>query len=117
MGSPHSEEYDLDKVSLKDITEEIDDIWEQLQNPDSAEFELAASNGIDPAVLAELKKHSRSEALTLKHGQGLDPASIALIVAFAPVAAKITKEVWDNFIFGRLQKRFGTKAIKRRTRK
>jgi hypothetical protein len=117
MSSPHSEEYDLHKVPLKDLTDQIDDIWKQLQNPDSAEYELAIRNGIDEAVLADLKNYSRDEALKLKHGKGLDPATVALIVAFAPVAAKITKDVWDNFILGRLQKRFGAKAIKRKTRK
>jgi len=117
MSSPHSEEYDLDKVSLKDITEEIDKIWERLQDPDSAEYELGIKKGLKPAVLAKLKNYSRSEALPLKHGQGLDPATVALIVAFAPVAAKITKDVWDNVILERLQKRFGTKAIKRGKRK
>jgi hypothetical protein len=117
MSSQQSEEYELHQVSISDVIEEIDNIWRQLQQPDSPLCKEAENNGIDPAALAQLKSHSRSEALELDHGGGLGAEGIALIVAFAPVAAKITKDVWDKFILPRLQRRFGSKAIERRTRK
>ena len=116
MSEQQSEEYEL-KVSISEVIQEIDDIWLQLQQPDSPLSKEAKNDGIDPATLAQLKPHSRSEALELDHGGGLGAEGIALIVAFAPVAAKFTKDVWDNFILPRLQRRFGSNAIKRRTRK
>src|ERR1043165_1036428 len=115
MSAPQPEEYELHKVSITDVIQEIYDIW--LQQPDSAIFKEAEDDGIDPAKLAQLKPHSRSEALKLEHGGGLGAEGIALVVAFAPVAARITKDVWSKFILPRLQRRFGSKAIKRRTRK
>ena len=107
------QEYRLDKVSIKDVTTEIDRIWQQLQQPDSGFADEAISEGVDPASLKQLKGYSRADVLVLENGGGLGVEAVALIVAFAPVAAKITKDLWDNFILPRLKERFGENGIER----
>jgi len=104
-------QYKLTGVSLTAVTDEIDALWEKLQEPDSDAAEEARDNGISSEDLNELRKHSRKDALPLENGGAMGPAVIALIVAFAPVAAKITKDVWEKFILPRLAQRFGRNAV------
>ncbi|MEK6336953.1 MAG: hypothetical protein AABM67_18675 [Acidobacteriota bacterium] len=109
--STEQQEYVLEGVSVTEVTEEIEKVWGQLQQPNSEFAKLAVEKGVNADELESLRKYSLEEVLVLKKGGGFDPVTVALIVAFAPVAAKITKDVWDNFILGRLQRRFGKNAI------
>jgi hypothetical protein len=42
---------------------------------------------------------------------GADPLSVILIVAFAPTANKILKDLWRTAILPRIRKRWGEDAI------
>jgi len=115
--STEEHEYSLTGISITDVTEEVKRIWGQLQQPNSDFAKLAEQSGINADELENLKNHQLDEVLVLKKGAGFDPATVALIVAFAPVGIHITKSVWDNFILPRLQRRFGKTAITRKNRK
>ena len=99
-------EYELDGVTFTDVTDEIGKIWEQMQQPDSQVTKV-----VDSAELEELKNHSVNEVMAFDKGSAF-AGEAALIIAFAPVAAKITRDVWDHFILPRLIDRFGPDAIK-----
>ncbi|MFY9622526.1 MAG: hypothetical protein WAM70_08935 [Pyrinomonadaceae bacterium] len=105
------DKYKLTGVSITDVTEEIDALWGKLQEPGSDAALEAMENGVSGEDLEELRQFSREEALPLDNGGAMGPVAIALIVAFAPVAAKITKDVWDKFILPRLERRFGRNAV------
>lgn len=47
-----------------------------------------------------------------REGAGFEPATTAIIVAFAPVAAEITLDVWKKIILPRLIKKYGENSIK-----
>lgn len=103
--------YQLNNVSMEDFSREIENLWKQLQKPDSKLREEAIAKGLPAAELDELRKHNYDEVIELRRGAALDPASVALIVAFAPVAAKVIKDVWERLIFPRLVKQFGRGTI------
>ena len=105
------DKYKLTGVSITDVTEEIDELWAKLREPGSNAAQEAIENGVSSEDLEKLRKLSREEALPLDNGGALGPVAIALIVAYAPVAAKITKDVWEKFILPRLERRFGRNAV------
>jgi hypothetical protein len=80
----------------------------------------AAASGLDlDAVDTVLLQHSATELIEIKpQGAGLDPATVAVIVAvaavvkeFSPVAAKVTLDCWNLFILPRLKRDFGEDSI------
>lgn len=99
------QEYQLQGTTFSEVTEEIQKIWGQMQQPGSQ-----PAKGIDSGEFEQLKKRSVADVLVLDKGSAFAGEAV-LIVSFAPVAAKITKDVWDNFILPRLIRRFGPKAI------
>jgi len=46
-------------------------------------------------------------------GAGLGVAGTAVVVAFAPVAAKILSDLWDKVFLPAIEKRWGKGAVKR----
>jgi hypothetical protein len=108
--STEQQEYELKGVSFTEVTEEIQKIWEQMQQPGSQVTKLVDEKLIASDEFDQLKNRSVEEVIVLDKGAGF-AGEVALIVAFAPVAAKITKDVWEHFILPRLIRRFGSDAI------
>jgi hypothetical protein len=55
---------------------------------------------------------SRSDALGVhRQGAGLDPASTAIVVAFAPVAARMLHDLWTKVILPRIERDKGVAAL------
>lgn len=108
--SSEQHRYQLKNVSMKALSDEIETLWSQLQKPGSKLREDALAKGIAAEELDELSRRKYNEVIKLKKGAALDPVSVALIVAFAPVAAKVTKDLWELFL-PRLKRRFGQDAI------
>ena len=85
------------------------------------EFEQAIDSlWSDPAVQAELKTldvyggiTERRDAITItRAAMGIDPAASAIIVAFAPVAAKVVVDIWDKIIIPKIERKFGKDAVR-----
>lgn len=112
--STEQQEYELKGVSFTEVTEEIQKIWEQMQQPGSQVNNVVNEKLIDSDEFSQLKNLSVEEAIVLDKGAAF-AGETALIVAFAPVAAKIAKDVWEHFILPRLIRRFGSDAITRKT--
>ena len=85
--------YSYENIDQRQLEAELDKLWQQLWDDPEVASE-ARDAGID---LTRLSGHSRKDLLTVSvDGYGLDPATTALIVAFAPLAAKVAKDLWDK---------------------
>jgi hypothetical protein len=107
---PEPQEYALNGISVADVTNEIEKIWQQMQQPGSKVSQLVDEKLIDSDELEKLKKRSANEAIIVDKGSAF-VGEAAIIIAFAPVAAKVTKDVWEHFILPRLIRRFGENSI------
>jgi hypothetical protein len=103
-------EYQLEGVSFSEVEQEIQKIWAQMQQPGSQVTSLVDEKIVEADKLKQLKSRSLDEVMTVDKGSGF-AGETALIVAFAPVAATIVKNVWEHFILPRLIARFGPEAI------
>lgn len=93
-------------ISVDDLSAEIDKVWKELgTNPQLRK--QAADAGIDVSALPP------TVPITVRReGAGLDPATTAIVVAFAPVAAKIASDVWTHIILPRIKRQKGEDALK-----
>jgi hypothetical protein len=107
---PETQEYVLDGISVADVTKEIEKIWQQMQQPGSKVSQLVDKKLIDADELEQLKSRSAKEAIIVDKGSAF-AGEAAIIVAFAPFAAKVAKDVWEHFILPRLIRRFGDNSI------
>ena len=95
------------KLSLADLNGELDQFWRDLHREDSVVYAEAVKAGIDLNGLPPI----RSEALKASpSASGFDPATMAIIVAFAPVAAKVASDLW-TLLISRLKRKYGEGVI------
>jgi hypothetical protein len=94
--------------SADEIQREVDKFWDELADDEELRTELASA-GIDaPAVLA-LKS---PDAIRVGvRGAGLDPTTVALVIAFAPVANEMLVSLWKEVLLPRIRSRYGRDAI------
>lgn len=101
--------YELHNVAAADLEREIDSIWNDLQAPGRTR-DAAIARGIPIDELPE-----RQQAVTFTADKaGFTSVETAIIVAFAPVIAKVARDLWDHIILPRLLQRFGQTALKRK---
>lgn len=94
--------------SAGDIQREIDSFWDPLANDDELRQEVRDA-GIDISELAGL---DRRNAIAVSAGAaGFAPASVALVVAFAPTANAIVARLWETVLLPRIRRRYGQDAI------
>lgn len=94
---------------LDDLNAKLDELWGELLRDGTASRRDAKELGVDLALIDGVK---REDAIVLRReGAGLDPATTAIIVAFAPVAAKITKDLWDHVFLPRIVRAWGADSI------
>ena len=94
---------------LRDLDQELDSMWRELQDPKSALRREAEGQGLD---LQKVSGLSRKGAITVtQEGEGFDPVTTAIIVAFAPVAAEMVRDLWRNVLLPRLRKHKGQDAL------
>jgi hypothetical protein len=104
----HQISYKPGKANTGDIERELDALWVQLQKDESLR-EQARGLGIDLTVV---DGRSRAEVLDVEQqGPGFDPATTAIVVAFAPVAARIVEDLWVEILLPKLKQILGEDAI------
>ena len=97
-------------VTTGELNAATNELWAALQRNDSALATEATACGIDLQQIAGL---SRDQAITFhQDGAGFDPATTAIVVALAPVAAGIVRDLWKEIILPRLRQRLGNDALK-----
>jgi hypothetical protein len=95
----------IDQVQLES---KLNEFWEGLQQYLDLATE-ARAQGID---LEALHGKSREAVITVKkEGEGFDPVTTALIIAFAPVLAKVTRDVWEKLLLPRILRDKGQDAL------
>ena len=101
--------YGVGATSLRDLNQALDTIWGELQDPESNVRHEAEARGID---LQKIFPLPRKDAISLKQeGEGFDPATTAIIVAFSPVVAEVVRDLWRNVVLPRLRKQKGEDAL------
>lgn len=99
------------QFSVDDLGAKLDELWAELQRENSTVRKDADGLGIDLTLIDGVR---RDDAILLRReGAGLDPATTAVIVAFAPVAAKIAKDLWDHVLLPRILRAWGADAAKK----
>jgi len=95
--------------SADEVQREIDKFWAELDTSDELRKELAdAGVDLDTVPVAE-----RQDAIKVSvRGAGIDPASVSLIVAFAPVANAVLISLWTQVLLPRIRSRYGRDAIR-----
>jgi hypothetical protein len=97
-------------VTTDELDRVTDELWASLQRADSALAKEAVSEGISLSNLAGI---SRTQAITFSHSSaGFGPETTAIVVALAPVAAGIVRDLWEKIILPRLRQRLGHDALK-----
>jgi hypothetical protein len=95
----------IDKAQLES---KLDEFWGGLQQY----LDLAAEARAQGVDLEKLHGKPRGEVITVrKEGEGFDPVTTALVVAFAPVAAKVTRDLWEKFVLPRILRDKGQDAL------
>lgn len=97
------------ELSAEQLSKEIGDFWAELKVSSQLQTELAAA-GFDLGALADVE---RSEAISVRVGSsGADPASVLLIIAFAPTANRVLKDLWATTLLPRIRRRWGDDAVR-----
>ncbi len=101
--------YARGQLSVAELNREVASFWSELQVSDDLKARLAAHEvGAD-----ELLRLSPAEAISITPASaGIDPGTVALIVAFAPSVNHALKSAWDNVILPWIRRRRGLDAIK-----
>lgn len=97
-------------LSADQIQAEIAQFWQALDDPGSSTLktELSAA-GLDLTSLADVDTEN---AITVRPGRsGADPVTAILIVALAPSANQIVKDLWATAVLPRIRRRWGDDAI------
>jgi hypothetical protein len=104
-----AQRYTLTKISLKEFSNELDELWSELQNPNSELSQEAERKGVD---LEPLRKLRRDEAIVIETKEsGLDVTAIVMaFVAHGVVEA--VKAAWVYMLLPRIKQNLGEDTIK-----
>ena len=93
-------------VTLQQLDQEMDRAWSELQR-EGGDPELG---GIDLTHVLPLGR--RDVVVARPDSQGVDPITTAIVVSFAPVAAKVSSDLWSKLLLPALRRRFGEDAVR-----
>jgi hypothetical protein len=100
--------YSRGQLSADQVQQEIARFWTELEASPELQEELAGA-GISSDLFRDVDP---SDAITVRvDSSGVDPISVALIVAFAPAANRALKDVWTTVLLPRIRRRWGDDAI------
>lgn len=95
-------------LAESELRSEIAGLWEELKTDSKLRRDAEATQVDLQAVLGM----SPDEAFSVStEGMGLDPATIKLVVSFAPLAAKILGDLWDHVFLPRIRRDKGADSL------
>lgn len=101
--------YHSQALNVRELNDILNDLWPQLSDNNSKIRKSAEDAEID---MSELLNLEASEAISVRQDKaGFDPATTAIIVSFAPVAAKITHDLWDKVLLPWILRHKGKDAL------
>ena len=96
---------------MEALRDEIQAFWDEL--PTNAELRREVEGaGLDLVAVGELD--SATAIVVEKEGEGFDPATVAIIVAFAPAGVHMLDSLWDEVIVPWIRRRRGSDALGRK---
>ena len=100
--------YARGQLSVDSLQQEISRFWADVAKSPELQAELAAAGlnyaASDNAVFAG--------QITVRPGSsGADPASVILIISFAPTANRVLKDIWADIILPRIKRRWGDNSV------
>jgi hypothetical protein len=103
-------------IPAEEYDKDLDELWGELQNPDSALSREAGDLGID---MEPLRGVDRKDAISLRtEGEAFEPATVAIVVALAPVATETIKaltpiihDIWKHVLLPRILRRKGGQSL------
>ena len=103
------ERYILTKLPEEELTRELDQLWAEMQNPDSELSKKAAIQGID---LEPIRQLNRDQAIKIyREEAGFDVTHI--VMAFvAHGVVEVVKATWLHLLYPRIKNSLGEDAIK-----
>lgn len=102
--------YQRGDASAEQLQEVVDEVLEQLAEPDSDVAQAARAVGLQPAELSGVSAEVREGE------QGVEPVLTTVVVGIAVAAgSKVAETLWDEVIWPRLRRRLGVKALGART--
>jgi hypothetical protein len=110
MSSDDEQVYSKGALSIEQIRTEISIFWHDFDTSNNAalDAELQAA-GLDRRMFANVALES---ALTVQaSASGADPTSVLIVVAFAPAANRMVKDLWTTVLLPRIRRRWGEDAI------
>lgn len=102
--------YSRGELSIERIQKEIARFWKEFNASTSSALvsELEAV-GLDRAALGGV---DQEDAITVRaSASGADPTVVLIIVALAPSANNIVKDLWTTLLLPRIRRRWGEDAI------
>ena len=100
--------YSYKNIDQQQLESKLDELWRQIQEDSEIATEAEAS-GIS---LSDVRGKLRREFITVtREGDGLDPVTTALIVAFAPVVAQVARDLWAKILLPRILRDKGRDAL------
>jgi len=102
--------YERGDASADQLQGVVDDVLEQLTQPDSEAATAARAAGLEPAGHA-------AAAVEIREGaQGAEPVLTTIVVTIAVTAgSKVAETLWDEVLWPRLRRRLGVRALGTRT--
>ncbi|MFN2494642.1 MAG: hypothetical protein ABR608_01865 [Pseudonocardiaceae bacterium] len=98
--------YQRGDASAEALQEVVDEVLEQLAEPDSEVARAARAAGLQPGELSGVSAEVREGA------QGAEPVLTTIVVSIAVAAgSKVAGTLWDEIIWPRLRRRLGVKAL------
>jgi len=94
--------------SADEVQREIDSFWDLLGRDDRIREEVRNA-GIDISEYIGTDFHDTIHVKA--KGAGIDPATVALVVAFAPTANAIAVSLWKKVILPRIRHKYGRDAV------
>ena len=103
--------YSLDipgKPASTDVAKVVEQLWQQLRSDQAVRDDVERAGVSREELDRFLADHPTNDVYEFKPAaSGLGAVTTAVLVAFAPVAAQITQDLWEHFILPKLKERFG----------
>jgi hypothetical protein len=108
-------------ISERELTDELNRIWEELKNPDSPVSRDASEAGIPVEALRDMERKDVIEVGT--EGAGIGVLDTALIVVLLPLAMKAAEKItekaveefWERVVVRWIRERKGEDALKEKS--
>lgn len=102
--------YTRGELSVDQLQAEIARFWREFDNPAGSQLdpELRAA-GVDRSTISDVNRQS---AIVVRAGaSGADPNVVLIVVALAPSANRVLKDLWKTIVLPRIQRRWGEDAV------